>query len=137
MRIQKAWLSTIPVLLLSAACGEARTPTGPQAVRLEVLGSLTDPTRCQSEFVALDASTQVVTITSKDVDKDRGGLLKIIADASDLADSGKDVDAVKKLTDFIVKVEQLEAAGRLDAASADQLVHDANAAIACINSTGA
>ena len=139
MRIHKAWLSTVPVLLLSAACGESRTPMGlgPQASRFEVVGTATVASECQAKIGALADLTEAAPITSKNPERDRAGLVKILSDANALLSVGKNADAVKKLTDFILKVEQLKAAGRLDAASADRLIADANDAIACINAIGA
>ena len=84
---------------------------------------------CQDEFGVLRADTQRVAITGGKVDKERAGLLKLVDDAQSLASIGKTSDAVTKLGDFTVKVDQLEAAGRI---SADLLRSDAQAAIACL-----
>ena len=139
MRIHQAWLSTVPVFLLAAACTDARTATGPasQAAGFEIVGTATVAIDCQAQIDALIALTKSAPITSKDPEKDRAGLVKILSDAGALLGLGKNADAVKKLTDYIVKVEQLKAAGKLDAASADQLIAGANDAILCINMIGA
>jgi hypothetical protein len=139
MQIQKTWFATLPVFVLAVACSDARTTTGPtaQAVQYELIGTATVATECQVQIDALMTLTQAAPITSKNAERDRAGLVKILSDASALLTSSKNADAVKKLTDYVVKVEQLEAAGRLDSASADQLVAGADNAIACINAIGA
>lgn len=92
---------------------------------------------CQEQFGALEADTQSVAITSGKVDKERAGLLKLVADAEALTAAGKTADAVTKLRDYEVKVGQLETAGRISAESAAQLRADAEAAIACLQPAGA
>jgi len=92
---------------------------------------------CQDQFAQLRADTHSVTITSGKVDKERAGLLKLIDDAQGLASSGKTSDAVTKLSNFTVKVDQLEAAGRISAESADLLRSDAQATIACLQGSAA
>ena len=55
--------------------------------------------RAQQELLlAVIASTQTVLITSKNADRDRAGLLKILSDANTLLGAGKNGDAVQKLT---------------------------------------
>ena len=79
---------------------------------------------CQDLFNVLREDTLSVTITGKSDDKfekECAGLLKL----------------VKKLSDFTVKVDQLEAAGRISAGSADQLRSDAQATIACLQGSDA
>ena len=70
-------------------------------------------------------------ITSGKVDKERAGLLKIVGDAQAPADAGKTSDAVVKLTDFVVKVQQLQSAGRISEADAQRLVAEAQAVTTC------
>ena len=108
----------IPVIALAAAA----FATGPAVA----------DTACQLDFDRLRADTQSVVITGGKVDKERAGLLKLIDDAQALAERGKTSDAGKKLLDYKVKVDQLEAAGRIDAESADQLRAEAEATIACL-----
>ena len=88
-------------------------------------------TVCDAEFTALRTDTTTVTITSGKVDKERAGLLKIVGDAQALADAGKTADAVVKLTDFVVKVQQLQSAGRISEADAQRLVAEAQAVTTC------
>jgi hypothetical protein len=92
---------------------------------------------CQEEFTVLRTHTETVLITGGKVDKERAGLLKLVDDAETLASIGKTSDAVKKLSDFTVKVDQLEAAGRISAESADLLRSDAQATIACVQGSDA
>ena len=92
---------------------------------------------CQEEFTVLRTHTETVSITGGKVDKDRAGLVKLVDDAQTLASIGKTSDAVKKLGDFTVKVDQLEAAGRISAESADQLRSDAQATIVCLQDSEA
>ncbi len=87
---------------------------------------------CQDQFVQLRADTQSVPITSGKVDKERAGLVKLIEDAQGLASIGKSSDTVAKLGNFTVKVDQLEATGRISAESAELLRSDAQAAITCL-----
>ena len=79
-----------------------------------------------------DLNPGSVTITGGKVDKERAGLLKLVDDAKGLASIGKTSDAVKKLSDFTVKVDQLEAAGRISADDANLLRRDAQATIGCL-----
>ena len=75
--------------------------------------------------------------TAVRIDKERAELLKLIDDAQALASIGKTSDAVKKLSDFTVKVDQLEAAGRISAESAGLLRSDAQATITCLQGSTA
>jgi hypothetical protein len=92
---------------------------------------------CQEEFTVLGNHTQTVPITGGKVDKERAGLVNLVNDAEDLASIGKISDAVKKLSDFTVKVDQLEAAGRISTDSAEQLRSDAQATIDCLQGSDA
>jgi len=87
---------------------------------------------CGVQFTALQEDADEVIITGKDaekVEKECKGLQNLVADAEYLASIGKTSDAVKKLSDFTVKVDQLETAGRISAESADLLRSDAQATI--------
>ena len=110
-------------------------------IALAVVGFASAPaaaaTTCQERFDVLEADTQSVTITAGKVDKERAGLLKLIEDAEALAALGKTSDAINKLLDYEVKVDQLAAAGRISAESAAQLRADAEATIACLSPSSA
>lgn len=92
-------------------------------------------TPCLDQFTVLRTHTEDVSITGGKVDKERAGLVKLVDDAQALASIGKTADAVTKLRNFTVKVDQLEAAGRLSAESAALLRTDAAATIACLQGT--
>jgi FIMAH domain len=85
---------------------------------------------CKVEsFNKLQGDITTVPITDGKVGKEHAGLVKLVDDAQYLASIGKTSDAVKKLSDFTVKVDQLEAAGRISAESANMLRSDAKAII--------
>ena len=120
-------LFVIPLVALAAVVFASGAATAPAAAG----------TTCQEQFRALADDTQVVAITTGKVDKERAGLLKLIGDAEALAARGKTSDASTKLLDFEVKVDQLEAAGRISPQSGAQLRGDAEATIACLQSSSA
>jgi hypothetical protein len=118
----RRWIVLAPlalVLLAAVALASAATT-----------GAQTNP--CQYQFTVLQADTQSAPITGGKIDKERAGLFKIIDDAEALVSDGKTSDAVTKLRNFTVKVDQLEAAGRISAEDADLLRSDAQATIACL-----
>ena len=92
---------------------------------------------CEAQFTMLRDHTEDVPITGGKVDKERAGLVKLVNDAEALALDGKTSDAVKKLSDFTVKIDQLETAGRISAESADELRRDAQATITCVQGSEA
>ena len=94
---------------------------------------------CEVQFNQLRAhlAPEALPITGVKADKERVGLLKLVDDAQNLASIGKTSDAVKKLGDFTVKIDQLEAAGRISAESADQLRSDAQASTVCLQDSEA
>jgi hypothetical protein len=95
---------------------------------------------CGVQFTALQEDTDEVIITGKDakkIDKELIGLQNLVADAEYLASIGKTSDAVQKLSDYTVKVDQLEAAGRISAESAGLLRSDTQATIACLQGSTA
>jgi hypothetical protein len=120
-------LFVIPMIALAAVAFASGTASAPAAA----------VTTCQEQFDLLEADTQSVAITAGKVEKERAGLLKVIEDAEALAALGKTSDAITKLRDYEVKVDQLEAAGRVSAESAAQLRADADATIACLQSSSA
>ena len=120
-------LFVIPLIALAAVAFASGAATAPAAAA----------TTCQEQFAQLEADTQSVAITARRADRERAGLLKLIEDARALAALGKNSDAVTKLLDYEVKVDQLEAAGRISAESAAQLRTDAEATIACLQPSSA
>jgi hypothetical protein len=95
---------------------------------------------CEGQFNELRThliDPEVLPITGRKSDTERAGLLKLVDDAEGLASIGKTSDAVKKLGDFTVKVDQLEAAGRISSDSAKELRSDAQATIACLQGSTA
>jgi hypothetical protein len=120
-------LFVIPLIALAAVAFASGPATAPAAAA----------TTCQEQFDLLEADTQSVAITAGKVDKERTGLLKLIEDAEALTELGKTSDAIKKLLDYEVKVDQLEAAGRISAESAARLRADAEATITCLHSSSA
>ena len=94
---------------------------------------------CEVQFNQLRAhlAPEALPITGVKADKERAGLVKLVDDAQYLASISKTSDAVKKLGDFTVKVDQLEAAGRISAESAAQLRADAQATIVCLHGSEA
>ena len=117
----------VPLIALAALAVASGPATGPA----------TAATACQGQFDLLRTGTQAVVITGGKVDKERAGLLKLVEDAEALAAQGKISDAITKLRDFEVKVNQLEAAGRISAESAAQLRGDAEATIGCLQPSSA
>ena len=96
---------------------------------------------CQVELsnkLQKDIAFVPITVTGKNsensekADNERAGLQKLVTDAEGLVLKGKTSDAVKKLSDFTVKVDQLEAAGRISADDANLLRRDAQATIGCL-----
>jgi hypothetical protein len=118
-------LFVIPLIALVAVAFASAPGTAPATAA---------PT-CQDQFNQLEAHTKALAITSGKPERERTGLLKLAEDAKTLATVGKTPDAIKKLRDFEVKVDQLEAAGRISAQSAGELRMDAEATIACLESS--
>lgn len=92
---------------------------------------------CAGLIAALRADTEGVVITGRNAEKNRTGLLGKLDGASDALARGKFCTAVQKLTDFRNKVNQLIASGSINndpnvGTTGQDLVDDANAAIACV-----
>lgn len=111
------------------------------------LAQATTVTEVQAMIASLKTKTEPVLITGKQADKDRGTLLGKLNEASLKVDQAKFCDAVVKLNDFKVKVNQLIAAGKINqdpaaGTTGQELLNDADATIAALNelqtqSTGA
>jgi hypothetical protein len=97
---------------------------------------------CAGLIAGLRADTETVVITGKNAAKDRAGLLNKLDGAADALAKGKFCGAIQKLIDFRNKVNQLIAAGHINSdpnagVTGQNLVDDANEAIACIQSSAA
>ena len=111
------------------------------------LAHATTITEVQAMLASLKAKTTTVTITGKQADKDRAGLLDKLNEATLKVDQAKFCDAIAKLNDFKVRVNALIAAGKINqdpslGTTGQELLTDADAIIAAINelqvqSTGA
>jgi hypothetical protein len=98
----------------------------------------TTVSECQATIAGLRTESEQVLITGKKSEKDRSGLIGTLDAASLTLDQAKFCDAVKKLNDFKVKVNDLTTAGRINedpnaGVTGQQLLVDADAAIDCIN----
>ena len=89
---------------------------------------------CQAKIEQLRAQSATVAISGRNADRDRAGLLGKLDEASAKLATGKNADAVQKLDDFRVKVQQLEASGHVATGDAQPLIAGADDAIACIGS---
>ena len=111
------------------------------------LAHATTITEVQAMLTSLRTKTESVAISGKQADKDRLTLLGKINEASLKVDQAKFCDAIVKLNDFKVKVNQLIAAGKINqdpaaGTTGQELLNDADAIIAALNelqvqSTGA
>jgi hypothetical protein len=111
------------------------------------LAQATTISEVQAMITSLKDKTAGVAISGKSADKDRTGLLGKLNEASLKVDQAKFCDAIAKLNDFKVKINQLIAAGRINqdpaaGTTGQELLNDADATIARINelqvqSTGA
>ena len=111
------------------------------------LAQATTITEVQAMLTSLKAKTTNVSITSKQADKDRTGLLDKLNEATLKVDQAKFCDAVAKLNDFKARVNALIVAGKINqdpaaGTTGQELLNDADASIAAINelqvqSTGA
>jgi len=141
MRLHASWMIFLPAFALSVACAETRTPTELAAGSARFETSVTTTTaECVAQIDALIARTTdpvSTPISGKNAEsKERPGLIATLTAARSLLETGKPADAVKKLEDYIVKVQQLVAAGRLAPDVGSALINDAQSAITCIQSAG-
>ena len=111
------------------------------------LAQATTISEVQAMITSLKEKTAGVAITGKSADKDRTGLLGKLNETGLKVDQAKFCDAIGKLNDFKVKVNQLIAAGKINqdpsaGTTGQELLNDVDATIARINelqvqSTGA
>lgn len=92
---------------------------------------------CEAQIAGLRDTVTGTEITGKNADRERDSLLRTLQAASTELGKGKNADAVTKLGDFKVKVQQLADAGRITSTDAATLTTQADAAIACINGLSA
>ncbi len=103
------------------------------------LAHATTVTEVQAMIASLKAKTTTVAITGKSAEtKDRPGMIDKLNNASLAVDQGKFCDAIQKINDFKVKVNQLIAAGKINqdpalGTTGQELLTDADATIARIN----
>ena len=106
-------------------------------VFLPALAGAQTVTQCQEEIAVLKGQAQQVSITGQKAEKDRAGLVGTLDAASLELNKAKFCDAIKKLNDFKVKVNQSVAAGRINTdpnagTTAQDLLTGADSAIACL-----
>lgn len=111
------------------------------------LAHATTITEVQAMIASLNTRTSTVAITGKAADKDRATLTGKLNEATIKLDRAKFCDAVVKINDFKVKINQLIAAGKINqdpaaGTTGQELLIDADAALAGLNelqtqSTGA
>ena len=92
---------------------------------------------CQVQISNLRSALATVAITGKNADKDRSGLLGKADSASTELGKAKFTDAAKKLSDLRVKVQELNAAGKISSGDASSLTAQIDSAIACVNGLSA
>ena len=137
MRLTASCLTAVAALTLSSACGDTSSPTAltVRSARPDIVATSTVG-ECVALIDALVARTSdpaQTPLTGKNAEsKERPGLIAILTAARSLVEGGKPADAVKKLEDYIVKVENLADAGRLAPDIATSLIADARSVIACI-----
>lgn len=93
--------------------------------------SAATPAECSAEIDQLRGAVSTASFTNE---KDRTTIdAKLVAAQQKLA-QGKLADAIAKLADARVRVEQIGAAGKLDSAQASSLIAGIDSAIACVQS---
>jgi len=94
-------------------------------------------TTCNDQLTVLSTDVAAVPITTGKVEKDErelAGLVKLVADATALLDTGKMADALGKRANLQTKVDELASANRISAESAALLTADIEAATTCVSS---
>ncbi|HVF56797.1 MAG TPA: hypothetical protein VM934_11645 [Pyrinomonadaceae bacterium] len=102
------------------------------------LANATTVSEAQSMIASLKARTETVAISGKSAEtKDRPGLIGKLGEAALKVDQAKFCDAIQKLNDYKVKVNQLIAAGRINqdatlGTTGQELLADADATITAV-----
>ena len=102
--------------------------------------AITPISDCSSASVRhgiLDLQTAVATLTisGQNAEKDRATLQGKLSDAVIKIDNGKPLDAAAKLSDFRLKIIQLQNAGKISTADAASLVAAVDPIILCLGGT--
>lgn len=90
---------------------------------------------CQAQIGTLRTVVQSASFSGKNADKEQAGLLGKLEGAETALTAGKNADTVKKLEDFQIKVQDLKASGKIDAASADTLLAGTQQVISCVQAS--
>lgn len=114
----------LPSVLLTASLAAALSMAGATAASAA--------TACGEQLALLRSDVVAVPITGGKIDKERAGLVKLVDDATSLADTGKTGDAIVKLTNLQSKVDELASAQRISAESAAVLTGDRSSASHCL-----
>jgi hypothetical protein len=98
------------------------------------LAYATTVSEAQAMIASLKAKTATVAISGKQAEKDRAALVIKLDEASLKVDQAKFCDAIQKLNDYKVKVNQLITAGKINqdpnlGTTGQELLTDADAAI--------
>lgn len=101
------------------------------ALVVPVAVSAATPAECSAQIDQLRG--QVATASFANV-KDQATIDAKLASAQQKLAQGKTADAIEKLLDVRVRVEQIGAAGKLDATDASSLIAGIDGAIACVQS---
>ena len=99
--------------------------------------SATTLDQCQAQLTQLRSDTIAAQGSFTNLKDFNGAVAKLDAASSKLGE-GKNADAVQKLTDFQAQLNALATAPKpkLDAATAQQLIAEAQGVIDCINAIG-
>ena len=93
-------------------------------------------TSIQQGITDLQNAVTSLQITCKNAATDRANLLGKLSAASTKIVQGKPLDAAAKLRDFVAKIDQLAAAGRISLVEAQALTAAATALINCLDPNG-
>lgn len=110
------------------------------ALCLALVAALVVPVAAVSAATAAECSAQIdqlrgdVATSSFTNAKDQATIDAKLMSAQQKLAQGKTTDAIEKLADVRVRVEQLSSAGKLDATDASSLIAGVDSAIACVQS---